>query len=124
MTFATCLNCIDGRIQLPVINWIAKNYNVKYVDMITEAGMDGFLANKDSDISSILKKVEISISGHGSENIFVVGHCDCAGNPVDDVTHKKHINAAVKRIENLFPDLNVISLWIDKNFTVEKISER
>ncbi|MEN6292607.1 MAG: carbonic anhydrase [Methanobacterium sp.] len=45
MTFATCLNCIDGRVQLPVINWIMKNYNVKYVDMITKAGMDGFLAD-------------------------------------------------------------------------------
>jgi hypothetical protein len=53
-----------------------------------------------------------------------VGHYDCAGNPVDDITHKKQINAAVKRVKNLFPGLNVIGLWIDKNFTVEKISER
>lgn len=120
MTFATCLNCIDGRVQLPAINWITEKYNVKYVDMITEAGIDGFLADINSDIDNILKKIEISISGHGSENIFVVGHYDCAGNPVDDITHKHHINTAVKRIKNLFPDLNVIGLWINENFTVEK----
>ena len=121
MTFATCLNCIDGRAQLPVINWITEKCNVKYVDMITEAGMDGFLADENSDITNILKKIEVSISGHGSENIFVVGHYDCTGNPVDDLTHKKQINTAVKRIKNLFPDLNITGLWINENFTVEKI---
>ena len=120
MTFATCLNCIDGRVQLPAINWIMKNYNVKYVDMITEAGMDGFLSDENSDINNILKKIEISILGHESENIFIVGHYDCAGNPVDNLTHKKQINTAVKRIKESFPDLNVIGLWINENFTVEK----
>jgi len=120
MTFATCLNCIDGRVQLPAINWITEKYNVKYVDMITEAGIDIFLADENSNINNILKKVEISISGHGSRNIFVVGHYDCAGNPVDDITHKKQINTAVNRIKNLFPDLNVIGLWINENFTVEE----
>jgi len=97
---------------------------IQYVDMITEAGIDGFLADINSDIDNILKKIEISISGHGSENIFVVGHYDCAGNPVDDITHKEHINAALKRIMDLFPDLNVIGLWINESFTVENIIER
>ena len=124
MTFATCLNCIDGRVQLPAINWIMENYNVEYVDMITEAGMDGFLADKNSNINSILKKVEISISGHESEDIFVVGHYDCAGNPVDDATHKKHINIAAKLIKDLFYDLNVVGLWINESFIVEKITEK
>lgn len=120
MTFATCLNCIDGRVQLPAINWIMKNYNVKYVDMITKAGIDEFLADKNSDIHEILENVEVSISGHGSKNIFVAGHYDCAANPVDDLTHQKQINTAVKRIKNIFPDLNVIGLWIDENFTAQK----
>ena len=124
MTFATCLNCIDGRVQLPAINWITENYNVKYVDMVTKAGMDGFLASENSDIHEILKNVEVSISGHGSNNIFVAGHYDCAANPVDEMTHKKQIDAAVKQIKNLFPDLNVIGLWITENFVVENISEK
>ena len=62
----------------------------------------------------------LPISGHGSENIFIVGHYDCAGNPVDNLTHKKQINIAVKHIKELFPDLNVMGLWIIENFTVEK----
>ena len=43
---ATCLNCMDGRVQLPVINWIRENYKIDNVDVITEAGMDGVLANE------------------------------------------------------------------------------
>lgn len=124
MTFATCLNCIDGRVQIPAISWIKEKYNIKYVDMVTKAGIDGFLADGKSDIHEILKNVEISISGHGSENIFVVGHHDCAANPVDDLMHQKQINAAVKRIKDVFPDLNVTGLWINENFTVENISEK
>jgi len=57
MKFATCLNCMDGRVQLPVIHWIKENYGVDYVDMITEAGMDGALASENyKDMHSLLKK--------------------------------------------------------------------
>jgi hypothetical protein len=48
--FVTTLNCIDGRVQLPVIRWIMAYYEVKYTDMITAPGMDGILADKNSDI--------------------------------------------------------------------------
>ena len=51
--FITCLNCVDGRVQLPVIQWIKENYNIDYVDMITEAGMDGILAAENSDLERI-----------------------------------------------------------------------
>ena len=123
MIFATCLNCIDGRVQLPVINWIIENYDINYVDMITEAGIDRFLADESSNIYGILKKIKISIEVHESKNIFILGHYDCAGNPVNEITHKKQINVAVKRIKSLFPDLNVAGLWINENFSVEKILE-
>ena len=58
--FVTCLNCIDGRVQLPVINWVMTNYGVKYVDMITTPGMDGILADKNYNIEDILEKIRIS----------------------------------------------------------------
>lgn len=92
--------------------------------MITEAGMDGYLADERLDINDILKKVEISIDLHKSENIFIVGHYDCAGNPVDDITHKKQIYTAVERIKNIFPDLSVVGMWLNDDFIVEKIIEK
>jgi len=124
MTFATCLNCIDGRVQLPVINWITRNYNVEYVDMITKPGMDGFLASEESDISEVIEKIRITIHVHNSQNIFIVGHYDCAGNPVDQITHKKQIKKSVNRIKAVFRDLNVTGLWVSENFSVELIIEK
>lgn len=124
MTFATCLNCMDGRVQLPVINWIIENYSIKYVDMITKPGMDGFLANYDSNIRDIVKNVEISIDIHDTKNIFIVSHYDCAGNPVDDITHEKHVYTAVNRIKSIFNDSNVVGLWVDQDFEVKKIIEK
>jgi len=124
MSFATCLNCIDGRVQLPVITWITQNYNVQYVDMITKPGMDGFLASEESDISNIVENIQISVDAHFSKNIFIVGHYDCAGNPVDEIIHKNQIKKAANRIKSIFKDLNVAGLWVLENFSVQLIIEK
>ena len=121
--FAVCLNCMDGRVHLPVIQWIKENYEVDYVDLITEPGINGVLAALNSDIKDIIKKLEISIDKHGSNYIFIGGHYDCLGHPVDNETHKKDVMVAVERIKNLKSSCNVIGLWISEKFSVEKITE-
>lgn len=119
--FATCLNCMDGRVQIPVITWILKNYEVEYVDMITEAGMDGFLADVNSDIGGITRKLKISIGTHASTCIFIVGHEDCAGNPVNEKTHKLNIEQSVERVKNLNLPVKVMGLWVSGDFEVSQI---
>ena len=119
--FAACLNCMDGRAQLPVINYLENNYSIDYVDMITEAGMDGFIVNHDILPSDILHKINISIEKHGSDHIFIVGHYDCGGHPVDDNTHKEHIKISVNKIKDIYPDKEVIGLWLSEKWDVEKI---
>ena len=42
--FATSVSCMDGRIQIPLTNWIKKNFSVDYVDTITEPGIDKLVA--------------------------------------------------------------------------------
>ena len=32
--FATSVSCMDGRIQIPLTNWIKENFSVDYVDTI------------------------------------------------------------------------------------------
>jgi len=56
--FATAINCMDGRCQLPVIEWMKKRYGVEYVDMITEPGPDGVLAEGRTILFLILLKKE------------------------------------------------------------------
>jgi len=98
--FATAINCMDGRTQNPVIEWMRKHYSVSYVDMITEPGVDAILAeNRDTrTIESIKRKAGISIEKHGSKFIAVVGHYDCAGNPADMNTHLAQIRSAIETV--------------------------
>ena len=124
MKFVTCLNCMDGRVQLPAIHWIKENYSVDYVDMITEAGMDGVLADENyKDMDILLKKINISSEKHNSSIMFVVGHHDCGGNPVDDETHKKQICIAVEKMKKLKTSMQIIGLWVSNKWTVKKIIE-
>ena len=117
-TRATCLNCMDGRVQLPVITWIKKNYPVDFVDVITEAGMDGVLA-KQEDISEILRSIKVSVNLNKSTRLFVVGHYDCRGNSVDEKRHREQITHAVKRLKPLWPAQQVIGLWVNSRWQVE-----
>jgi len=118
---ATCLNCMDGRVQLPVLHWIKENYHVDFVDVVTEAGMDNVLANQQ-DIHEVLRSIAISVDLNKSTRLFVVGHYDCRGNPVEESVHRQEILSAVKRLKEHWPRHEIIGLWVNKNWTVELVS--
>jgi carbonic anhydrase len=117
---ATCLNCMDGRVQLPVIHWIKEHYNVDFVDVITEAGMDGVLC-KQEDISEILRSIKVSVNVNKSNKIFVVGHYDCRGNPVAEDVHRQEIVEAVKRLKGYWSEFEIVGLWVNPQWVVEPI---
>ena len=119
-TRATCLNCMDGRVQLPVLTWIKANYPVDFVDVITEAGMDGVLSGQE-DISEVMRSIKVSVNLNKSTRLFVVGHYDCRGNPTDDKHHREEINQAVKRLKPLWPAQEVIGLWVNDRWLVELV---
>ena len=119
-TRATCLNCMDGRVQLPVIAWIKANYPVDFVDVITEAGMDGVLA-KQEDISEVLRSIKVSVDLNKSTRLFVVGHYDCRGNPVNEHRHREDIINAVQRLRPLWLAQGVMGLWVNDRWQVEQI---
>ena len=119
-TRATCLNCMDGRVQLPVITWIKANYPVDFVDVITEAGMDGVLA-KQEDIAEILRSIRVSVNINKSTRLFVVGHDDCRGNSVDESRHREEIKDAVKRLKPLWPAQEIVGLWVNGQWQVQLV---
>ncbi len=123
--FVTAVNCIDGRAQLPVIEFFKREWGNIYVDMITTPGADKVLSElKDlPETESIREKIEISINGHNSKLIAVIGHYDCLGNPVDTETHKKHIEKAAQNLKKLFPELRVLGLWLNKHWQIEVITD-
>jgi len=118
---AVCCNCIDGRAQLPVINWIKDAYNMDHVDMITEPGVDGFMADQDNSIDEIKRKINISIDKNNASMIVVVGHHDCQANSVSEVDHHDHIHAGVDRLKKEFPHMDVQGLWINSEWAGEAL---
>lgn len=117
----TCLNCMDGRVQLPVLQWIKEHRKVDFVDVITEAGMDGVLADPKHDINEILYSIKISVTLNKSTGLFVVGHYDCRGNPSNDEQHHQHIIEAIKRVKSYWETHSVTGLWVNKDWQVEEV---
>ena len=121
--FVTAINCMDGRVQLPVIEWMKKEYKADYVDMITEPGPNKILTEKEpgSCVDSIKKRVEISVLKHASKIIAITSHDDCAGNPIEKETQLHQIKESVETIRSWGFNIPVIGLWIDDLWTVHKI---
>ena len=118
--FATSISCIDGRIQIPLANWIKENYSVDYVDAITEPGVDKNIT-KDSIIESIKTKARISIHAHKSELIIFSGHYNCAANPVSDEEHIEFIKKGVETISSWNLGVKVVGVWVDDSWNVNTV---
>jgi len=123
MEFATAINCMDGRIQMPVYEWLIKEYGARYVDTITEPGPIRILAEGNSSpvLESIKRKVEISVTRHASTLISITGHYDCLGNPVDKETQLKQILSAIQTVKSWNFQARVIGLWVDENQEVSRV---
>lgn len=116
-TFFTSVGCMDGRSECAVAKWGRGKFNVEYADAITEAGMVGLFSDKPrkSLLSSLEKKILISIEKHHSENVVVSGHQECAGNPVSDTQHKKDVLKAAKVIGKLVSNkAKVLSVFVKR----------
>lgn len=123
MKFAAAINCMDGRVQKPVTEWMRRELGVDYIDVITEPGPNKILAeNRDEAImDSIKRRVGISVKKHNAKHVAVVGHHDCAGNPVDKENQIAHILTALKTVESWGFDARVIGLWVDENWKVHEV---
>ncbi len=120
--FGTAINCIDGRVQLPVAKWLKENYSVDYVDMVTEPGPDKVLAEGILDkIEALKTKVLISIKAHNSNIIVIAGHHDCAGNPVAREVHEEQIRKSIEVIKSWNLGVRVIGAWVNYKWIVELI---
>ena len=120
MSFYTAINCMDGRIQESVANYIKKKYNVLFVDMITGAGPVKILSSgKIEKLESIISCIDLSFKKHKSKGIAIVAHYDCAENPIPDEEQKKLLQKAVTFLASKYINVSVCGLWVDKNKKVE-----
>ena len=83
MKFGTVINCIDGRVQYPVMDFLKRTYDLDFFDAANEAGPLKILTKRTDKcrLISLKEQIRTSVEEHGSRFIAVVGHHDCAGNP-------------------------------------------
>ncbi len=125
MRFCTAINCVDGRVQLPVIRYLQKRFDVEYVDTITEAAPNLILSSQENRgaLKSIKERLKISIDRHNSVGIAVVGHHDCAGNPASENEQIKHLRKAIQTLRKQRDTIEVIGLWVSDKWEVHEIPE-
>ena len=123
MEFCTVINCMDGRVQLPVLKYMQERFNVPYVDSITEAGPNLILSEqkRTTPLQTILEKLKISVEKHHSIGISIVGHYDCAGNPAPQNDQIIHIQKAIQFLRQQYKNVEILGLWIDKNWEIHEV---
>ncbi len=121
--FATVINCMDGRVQDPVNQWMKQQTGAKFIDVITEAGPDRIMASTATASRLILQRLLVSRDKHGSTSLALVAHHDCAGNPVSKTEHLCQLKKAGKIMETWNLGMRLLLVWVDENWQVEIIEE-
>ena len=126
MSFCTAINCMDGRVQVPIAAFLKERLNVEYVDIITEAGPNRLLGKQTSYslIESVFNRLRMSVEHHHSVGIAVVGHYDCAGNPAGKEEQSAQTVAAAKYIRKRCTrckNIPIIGLWVDGKWSVSEV---
>lgn len=121
--FGTAINCIDGRIQEPVIDFMKEKYDIDGVDMVTFPGVDGIISSSENsdEIALLRNAVSISIEKHHSRIIAVVGHFDCAGNPGNREHHYTHVRSAVHEVTSWNFPAQVFGLYVNEKQQIEEV---
>ena len=123
-SFGTAINCIDGRTQRPVADWLMTYGQAQYVDMVTEPGADGlFVQGPGERLEQIRRAVELSINAHHSTIVAIAGHYDCAAYGVSPEEHKQSIRQAATLLADWGTPVRVVGLWVNDQWQVEVISD-
>ncbi len=110
------INCIDGRVQEVVTDYLCKRWHVEYVDVITEAAPARVLAERtDGQVVSHLRSSVLgSLRQQASPRLALAAHSDCESDPVPEAVQREHLNAAVAWLTAEFRQAEVIGLWVDQ----------
>lgn len=120
----TVINCIDGRVQVPVIEYIKERYGCAIVDVVTMPGPDLLLSQsaEQNKIGCITEAVGLSRDRNGSRHLAIAGHHDCRANPVTEEVHREQIRGAVSVLNGLLgEEMLVVGLWVDGDGVVFEV---
>jgi hypothetical protein len=123
MKFGTVINCIDGRVQYPVLDYLKNNYDVEFFDAANEAGPLKILNDRTDKcrLFSLKEQIRVSVEEHGSKFIAVVGHHDCAGNPAERKIQEQQIEEALRYLRKAYgEEIMYVGLYVNDRWEVEE----
>ena len=123
MKFGTLINCTDGRVQYPVMDYLKKHFEIDFFDAANEAGPLRTLTKKSEKCRLITLKEQIrtSLEEHGSKFIALVGHHDCNDNPGDRAFQEGQIDESLDYLQRSFgKEIIYVGLYVNENWVVEE----
>jgi carbonic anhydrase len=120
---AAVLCCFDQRIRLATNKFLLRQQILR-PDMIVVAGGAKTLASPRNDFERdfILEQVRMSILLHGTKQLFLMSHSDCAtygglpafgGDQQREANHHQHeLQRAAELVQTAFPDLKVQTFFV------------
>jgi carbonic anhydrase len=117
ITDAIVVHCIDFRFQRYLDPWLQERFGHGNYDRVSLAG--GVF-----DFYTILKQVEISNRLHKIKKVILVNHENCGayGPEGNYERHKSDLEEAERKIEALFPNLDVETYYLHLDGRFEKMS--
>lgn len=118
------ITCIDYRFWEQALEIISEKYGK--LDLISIAGGAKGLSSPSniSHFDTIIDNINISVKLHGAKRIILTNHVDCGAyggssnfmaNEHEEYFHNKELKTAKKVINEKFPDLEVVMIFIKKN---------
>ncbi|MFZ5910438.1 MAG: carbonic anhydrase [Chloroflexota bacterium] len=116
-TDAIVVHCIDFRFQKYLDPWLSEHFGHDNFDRVSLAG--GVF-----DFFAVLRQVEISDRLHKIKKVVLVNHEDCGayGKEGNYARHKADLEEAERKIEALFPNLDVEIYYLHLDGEFEKLS--
>lgn len=107
--FALAITCIDGRIQEQVQSCLRRMWDVDEVDVVTTPSPEVAVVTA-GDSHPMWESLAISVRAHGTRQIAVVAHTDCAATTVVPEDLPRQLDLAVAAVRHRHPDLEVVGL--------------
>ena len=117
VTDAIVVHCIEFRFQKYLDPWLHEHLGHDNYDRVS-------LAGAVFDFYTVLRQVEISDRLHKIEKVILINHEDCGAYGAEEnyERHKTDLEEAERKIEALFPNLDVETYYLHLDGMFEQMS--
>lgn len=113
--YGTVINCIDGEVQIPAIEFLKHTWKVQWVDVITEAAPEKILSEGTDakSIAHLLDNLKASFANQAEKRVAVAAHAGCTSNGIDEVEKKEMLRKSIGYLNQQIPGIQAVGIWID-----------